>query len=467
MSKVVEAGDRDRKDVAPADNSSSSPDPPPPPKYSCSPGLASRLRALDISLVFTSYQSGLLYLLGVGAQGQINVHQTALPKPMGLRSDGSGGFLLATGFQLIRYRNTLNAGEIANGQFDACFLPRQIHVTGGLDAHDVGMDGEDRPVFVNTRFNGLARPGITHSFEEIWRPSFVTDLVDEDRCHLNGLAMRDGRAAYVTAVSRSNTIDGWRDRRADGGVVIHVSTGEVVCDGLSMPHSPRWHDGRLWVLNSGTGELGTVDPTGKAGFKPLCFCPGFVRGLAFAGRFALVGLSKPRYERFTGLDLDRRLTEADSEPWCGVQIIDTATGACVDWFRIDGQVGEIYDVEALPGLRCPMAVAPGTRQAATTVTWARAVSSGMERAAGQGAEEGLHVTAFAADTPAVAQTGEGQGPTVPANGVASSSSDETDQGAVFPTSRPSPTEQPVLAYGVETLPAEATPAARYRTETEA
>jgi uncharacterized protein (TIGR03032 family) len=328
----------------------------------------------------TSYQSGLLYLIGVGAQGQINVHQTALPKPMGLRADGAGGFVLASGFQIIRYRNTLSAGEIANGQFDACFLPRQIHVTGGLDAHDVGLDAEDRPVFVNTRFNGLARPGIAHSFEEVWRPSFVSDLVDEDRCHLNGLAMRGGKLAYVTAVSRSNTIDGWRDRRADGGVVINVETGAVICEGLSMPHSPRWHEGQLWVLNSGTGELGTVDAEGGTGFSPLCFCPGFVRGLGFAGKYAFVGLSKPRYERFTGLDLDRRLQEADSDPWCGVQIIDTTTGSCVDWFRIDGAVGEVFDVEALPGIRCPMAVAPGTAEAARTVTWEGAPRSKLDAA---------------------------------------------------------------------------------------
>jgi uncharacterized protein (TIGR03032 family) len=196
-------------------------------------------------------------------------------------------------------------------------------------------------------------------------------LVDEDRCHLNGMAMRDGEAAYVTAVSRSDTIDGWRDRRADGGVVVDVKSGEIVCDGLSMPHSPRLHNGRLYVLNSGTGELGSVDlPAGggKGKFEPIVFCPGFLRGLTFSGRYAFVGLSKPRYKRFEGLALDQRLAAVDSEPWCGVQVIDLERGSCVDWFRIDSQVSELYDLAVIPGAACPMAVGPGTPEAASVVT---------------------------------------------------------------------------------------------------
>ena len=109
---------------------------------------------------------------------------------------------------------------------------------------------------------------------------------------------RDGRrrTRFVTAVSRSDVIDGWRDRRADGGVVIDVRSGEIACAGLSMPHSPRIHNGELWLLNSGTGELGTVarSRSGKGRFEPRAFCPGVARGLAFFGRYAFVGLSRPR-----------------------------------------------------------------------------------------------------------------------------------------------------------------------------
>ena len=138
-------------------------------------------------------------------------------------------------------------------------------------------------------------------------------LAAEDRCHLNGLAMEDGVPRYVTAVSKSNTVDGWRDRRSDGGIVVDVRSGEIVIGGLSMPHSPRLHRGKLWVLNSGTGEIGWIERGSSAEgatFHVLAFCPGFVRGLAFHGKHAFVGLSKPRYDRFEGLALDRKLAEA-------------------------------------------------------------------------------------------------------------------------------------------------------------
>jgi uncharacterized protein (TIGR03032 family) len=127
-----------------------------------------------------------------------------------------------------------------------------------------------------------------------------------------------------------------------------------------MPHSPRLHQGELWLLNSGTGELGVVEgaATGKGKFVPRVFCPGFARGLAFAGNYAFVGLSKPRYKRFEGLALDQRLADADSEPWCGIQIIDLTKGVCAEWFRIDGAVKELFDVAVLKGHACPMSIGP-------------------------------------------------------------------------------------------------------------
>ncbi len=355
--------------------------------YSMSAGLVDRLRALDIGLALTSYQSGLFYLIGRNpARGGLNVHQTPVARPMGLAPAADGSLWLAAGLHIIRFVNVLDPDQRANQIFDACYVPRTVHVTGDLDAHDLGIDAAGRPVFVNTRFNCLARLSDRYSFEDVWRPPFISALVDEDRCHLNGMAMRDGAPGYVTAVSRSDTIDGWRDRRADGGVVIDVGTGEVVCDGLSMPHSPRLHQGRLWVLNSGAGELGYVDRPeagGKGSFEPVAFCPGFLRGLAFRGRHAFVGLSKPRYQRFEGLALDRRLTETDSEPWCGVQVIDLETRSCVDWFRIDGRVSELYDLAVIPGAACPMAVGPGTPEAASVVPRRPAAADAGSRPAGE------------------------------------------------------------------------------------
>ena len=184
--------------------------------------------------------------------------------------------------------------------------------------------------------------------------------------------MDDGEAAYVTAVSRSDTIDGWRDRRHDGGVIIDVRKNKVICEGLSMPHSPRLHNGELWVLNSGTGELGVVEGAAKGTgtFVPRVFCPGFARGLTIRNGFAYIGLSKPRYKRFEGLALDQKLKDADSEPWCGIQIIDLAKGTCAEWFRIDGAVKEIFDVAVITGHACPMSIGPNAPEIIKFVTHA-------------------------------------------------------------------------------------------------
>ena len=352
-------------DAAPA----SAPPAPDAITYSQSAGLFARLARLGISLAFTSYQSGYLYMLGSSAEQGPQLHQSAAVRPMGVALADDGTLMLAGNAAITRYRDVLKEGERVDHLFDACFMPRTVHVTGELDAHDLAINADGTVVFVNTRFNCLATVSATHSFDPLWQPPFVSALVDEDRCHLNGLAMEDGRPAYVTAVSRSDTVDGWRDRRVGGGVVVDVRTGETVCTGLSMPHSPRVYRGELWLLNAGTGELGVVDRAG-ARFDARVFCPGFVRGLAFHEGLAFVGLSKPRYHRFDGLPLADRLEEADSEAWCGIQVIDLATRTCVDWFRIDGAVAELYDIAVIPGRRCPMAVSPGSGDAATLITFA-------------------------------------------------------------------------------------------------
>jgi uncharacterized protein (TIGR03032 family) len=238
-------------------------------------------------------------------------------------------------------------------------VPREAFITGELDVHDIGQLADGRIVFVNTLYNCLATPSERHSFTPIWKPPFISKIVKEDRCHLNGLAMEAGVPRYVTAVSKSDTIDGWRDRRADGGIIVDVTSGEIVIGGLSMPHSPRLYGGKLWVLNSGSGELGWIErgaSVAASKFHVLAFCPGFLRGLAFYGKYAFVGLSKPRYQRFEGLALDTKLAERDSEPWCGVQVIDLDTGTCAHWFRIDGPVAELYDVGVVPGAVRPMSL---------------------------------------------------------------------------------------------------------------
>jgi uncharacterized protein (TIGR03032 family) len=336
--------------------------------YSMSGGFARLLGRLNLSVGFTSYQSGKLYLLGRNPKKPgLMVDERLFPKAMGLVAEGRT-LVLATLFQIQRFENVLEKGQAINHTQDACYVPRVTYTTGVLDAHEIGLMADGHIVFVNTAYNCLAVPSERHSFAPLWMPPFISALVEEDRCHLNGLAMGKGKPRYVTAVSRSDTIDGWRDRRANGGIVIDVETGEIVCSGLSMPHSPRVVDGQLWVLNSGSGELGEIDRACGT-FRPRAFCPGFVRGLAIHGRHAFVGLSKPRYKRFEGLALDDKLKATDSEPWCGIQVIDLDSGTCVEWFRMDGAVAEIFDVAVLPGIACPMSLGFASNEIKTLITY--------------------------------------------------------------------------------------------------
>jgi uncharacterized protein (TIGR03032 family) len=139
---------------------------------------------------------------------------------------------------------------------------------------------------------------------------------------------------------------GWRPNKAKGGILMDVDTGEVITRGLSMPHSPRWYGGRLWVCESGSGTLGTVDPySGR--YEPVAAVPGFTRGLDFVGDLAFVGLSQVRESAvFSGLEITERL--APEERMCGVCVVDLRTGKVVALLEFTSGVQEVFAMALLP-----------------------------------------------------------------------------------------------------------------------
>jgi uncharacterized protein (TIGR03032 family) len=326
-----------------------------------SQGLSAWLGEQEASLALTTYQAGRLFFIGRKPDGGLRAHERQIDHCQGLWTDGTT--LWTSGKTMLwRFRSDLADGERTEKGADRRFVPREGRVTGAIDIHDIGVgrlpwrgsetggNGSPGPIFVATAFNCLATISEQASFRPLWRPPFVSALVGEDRCHLNGMAMDGDRPAFVTAVSRSDVADGWRDRRRDGGVIVDVASGEVVASGLSMPHSPRLHDGRLWVLNSGRGEFGTVDPASGA-FTPVAFCPGYARGLAFVGRHAVIGLSRPRRNQtFEGLELDERLAAKDAVARCGLLVVNIDSGESVQWLRFEHTIDELYDVAVLPGI---------------------------------------------------------------------------------------------------------------------
>ena len=306
-----------------------------------------------VSLACTTYQTGKVLLFGRKTDGELAVFERNFSRCMGLWGDGQTLWLSSL-YQLWRLENMLRPGEIYQGH-DRLYVPKVGYTTGDLDVHDIVVESDGRVVFVATHFGCLATMSERYSFTPLWRPAFLSKLAAEDRCHLNGLALEGGRCRYVTAVSPSDVVDGWRDRRRDGGIVLEVPTSRTLAEGLSMPHSPRLHGGDLWLLNSGTGFLGKIDRQ-RGVFEPVTFCPGYLRGLAFVGDYAVVGLSRPRHDKtFGGLALDEELTRRGSSARCGLQVIDLRSGDVIHWVRIEGMVSELYDVVALPGVVRPMA----------------------------------------------------------------------------------------------------------------
>lgn len=323
-----------------------------------SPRFSEWLARADASIALTTYQAGRLFFIGRKPDGSVRAHERMIEQCQGLWTDGQS--LWTSGLWMLwRFENGLGPNETTATGADRRFVPREARVTGRIDVHDIGMgdvDGVIAPIFVNTLHSCLATPSDHASFRPLWRPPFISRLAPEDRCHMNGLAMEGGRPACVSAVSVSDVADGWRDHRRDGGVVIDVASGERLAGGLSMPHSPRIHDGRLWILNSGTGEFGLIDRDSGA-FTPVCFCPGYARGLAFVGRYAIIGLSRPRQNQtFEGLPLEERLAAKGAVPLCGLIVVDLDAGTIVEWLRFQHTIDELYDVAVLPGVRQAEAV---------------------------------------------------------------------------------------------------------------
>ncbi|MEH1872476.1 TIGR03032 family protein [Nostoc sp.] len=315
----------------------------------------------NLSLSFTTYQAGKLFFIGLQPNGKLSVFERSFERCMGLYANDSSLYMSSL-YQLWRFENIIQPGQ-NHQDYDALYLPQMSYVTGDLDIHDIALSRAEEKdlksqklVFVNTLFSCLATVSETHSFVPLWQPTFISKLAAEDRCHLNGLAIQQGKPKYVTVVSQSDVAEGWREHRVNGGCVIDVESNEIVLQGLSMPHSPRWHQEKLWLLNSGAGEFGFADLK-RGVFEPVAFCPGYLRGCAFYGDFAVVGISQPRHNKtFSGLPLDDKLHQKNVEPRCGLLVIDLRSGDIVHSLRIEGVVLELYDVVALLGVRRPMAI---------------------------------------------------------------------------------------------------------------
>jgi uncharacterized protein (TIGR03032 family) len=308
------------------------------------------LQHLGISLVVSTYQAGKLILVRNDG-GQLNTHFRQFAAPMGVAFNPSSRALaVGTRCQVWTFRDHPRVADKLKppGKHDAVFLPRGIHFSGDIRIHEIGWVG-DELWGVNTRFSCLCTFDREHSFVPRWRPPFVSAYAAEDRCHLNGMAIRNGQVQLVTFLAQTNVQGGWREHKRDGGGLWDVAEHRLLVGTLCMPHSPRFHAGRIWLLESGLGTISTLEEsTGR--LNEVARLPGFTRGLCFVGRYAFVGLSQIRESAiFGGIPI----AESAQDRCCGVWVVDTHSGATVAFIRFEGVVQEIFAVEALPNVRFP------------------------------------------------------------------------------------------------------------------
>lgn len=310
-----------------------------------STNLPDILRQLGITLFVSTYQAGRLVIVRPEPTGGLNTHFFGFSRPMGLAVDVNR-LLVGTQCTIDEFRNVpaLCQRLAPPGWHDAAYVWRNTHVTGAIDIHEMATGADGCWYFVNTTFSCLCRMDHEHSFVPVWRPRFVSGYAPEDRCHLNGLGMAAGQPRWLTALGATDRAQGWRDNKKDGGILIDLKSNKIVAQGLSMPHSPRWYQNRLWLLESGRGALIRLHPeTGEK--TTVTRLPGFTRGLSFAGPLAFIGLSQLRESNaYTDIpitdELDRRA--------CGVWVVRIDKGEIVALLRFEEAVQEIFAVEVAP-----------------------------------------------------------------------------------------------------------------------
>jgi len=339
-----------------------------PFRYIHSPDFPRVLGELGVTLVATTYQAG--RVLAFSSNGaKCSLLMRAFGHPMGIAvSYGRMALVCKNQIWFMMNQTDLVAEDGKRPQYESYYIPRRSHVTGDIAGHEIAWgkrglspDEEDdddennsenqqsnmEAWVVNTRFSCLCTLDPEYSFVPRWHPPFVSKVEAGDRCHLNGLAMRNGYPAFVSAFAETNTSQGWREHREDGGLILDIASGEIITRGLAMPHSPRWYDDKLWILDSGKGEFLQVDPA-TGGKTTIIQLPGFTRGLAFHDHYAFVGLSKTREKRtFGDLPLENKVNELE----CAIYMIDLNSGKQVGFVRFEKTCDELFDVQVVPKTR--------------------------------------------------------------------------------------------------------------------
>lgn len=316
---------------------------------SYSPQIPELLQKLNITLAISTYQAGKVVLISAIDENSITQLPRTFEKPMGIAVQNDS-MAIACKDQVIVLQNSRNLAEHYPNKpntYDSLFTPIITYHTGMVDMHDIAF-GKEGLWAINSSFSCLCQIDGNYNFIPKWKPKFITDLVSEDRCHLNGLVMVDGYPRYATALGTGNTHQSWRDEIVDGGVLIDIRTDEIIFDKLAMPHSPMMYKGELYVLLSATGQLAKLDIKTKT-VEIIKDLDGFCRGMDIIDDYAFIGMSKLRKNSSTF----SKLPFAETADTSGIKIIHIPSKAFVGELKYTASVDEIYEVKILKDMIRP------------------------------------------------------------------------------------------------------------------
>jgi uncharacterized protein (TIGR03032 family) len=310
---------------------------------SSTPSFLEFLKIFQISLVITSYDCQRLIVFR-NVSDNIDTLLVPVARPRGLAIHDNK-LTVATYAEILNYYRYDQLSELGHAelQADSVFLPRNSHITGEINVHDLAW-GEGGLWMVNSRFSCICTLQPDLSFKPQWWPKFLKGPTGDGAGHLNCMAMKGGKPAYATCFGAFAKGRSWRDESdLETGLLINVQTDEVVLEGLCMPHSPKLYKDKVYLCNSGHGTVICYDPQTKT-TETVLEIQGFTRALTFYQDYMIVCSSKFRQsERAASLPVALKYQESHA----GVYIVDMSTMSIVAFCRFDGDVSQLYDVAVI------------------------------------------------------------------------------------------------------------------------
>ena len=304
------------------------------------------LQQLNCSIAISTYQAGKVVFISAKNEKSLIQIPRNFEKAMGIAEDTQNDKIaIACKDEVIVFRNSNDLAKFypkSPNKYDSLYLPRATFHTGAIDIHDLNFGDDGELYAVSTLFSSIVKIDDNFNFIPFWTPPFIDKITSEDRCHLNGMAMKNGKPKYATAFNNGNTSQSWRDKITETGIIIDVEKNTIIAEGLAMPHTPRIFNDELYVLLSATGELVKVN-TEDGTYDVIIKIEGFVRGMSLYKDYLFIGISKLRKKSstFGKLPFARKANEA------GIVVVHLPTKIIVGKLTYLNSLDEIYDIHIL------------------------------------------------------------------------------------------------------------------------